>query len=184
MILFVNACIRTNSRSKLIADYLLKKIDKPYKQIDVFDIDYPLMNEKFLDYREELINNKQFDLPLFEIAHDFAQAEEIVIATPYWDLSFPACLKQYFEHINIRGITFEYSEEGYPISLCKANKLYYVTSAGGQFVPEEYGYGYIKTLAENFYGIKDVRLIIAKGLDIKGSDPDQIIKDCIDSIKI
>lgn len=55
--------------------------------------------------------------------------------------------------------TFEYSPEGTPISKCMAEKLYYVTKAGGTFVPEDYGFGYVKALAQGFYGIQDVRLI-------------------------
>ena len=48
-------------------------------------------------------------------------------------------------------------------------------------VPETFGFGYIKALAENFYGISDVELIQASGLDIVGADVsaimDQTIKD-------
>ena len=91
---------------------------------------------------------------------------EIVVAAPYWDLSFPAALKQYFEQINVLGITFKYSAEGTPIPLCKAKELIYVTTAGGAFVPEEFGFGYVKALAQGFYGIPDVRQVREVGLDI------------------
>ena len=100
-----------------------------------------------------------------------------MIAAPYWDLSFPASLKQYIEQINVLGITFEYSDEGTPIGLCKDNRLFYVSTAGGTFVPEEFGFGYIESLARNFYGIKDVRRIIATGLDIVGADVEGILAD-------
>jgi hypothetical protein len=32
-------------------------------------------------------------------------------------------------------------------------------TAGGQYVPEEYGFGYVKALAQIFYGIDEVKLI-------------------------
>ena len=112
-------------------------------------------------------------------ARQFAAADTIVIAAPHWDLSFPAALKQYVEQINVRGITFEYTPEGVPVGLCKARKLYYVTTAGGNFVPQDFGYGYIKALAESFYGIKDVELISATGLDIWGADAEAIVEDRI-----
>jgi FMN-dependent NADH-azoreductase len=43
-------------------------------------------------------------------------------------------------------------------------------------VPEEYGFGYVKALAQNFYGIPDVRLIKAAGLDIIGADTEAILQ--------
>ena len=84
--------------------------------------------------------------------------------------SFPAMLKQYLERINVVGIAFKYTEEGVPIGLCKGKRLFYVTTGGGYFVPDEYGFGYVKALAQNFFGIQDVRKIEAVGLDIRGAD--------------
>ncbi|MBQ9613196.1 MAG: ACP phosphodiesterase, partial [Lachnospiraceae bacterium] len=69
------------------------------------------------------------------------------------------------------------SEEGVPIGLCRADKLFYVTTAGGYYVPEEFGFGYVKALAQNYYGIQDVRKIEAVGLDIVGADVNAIMTD-------
>jgi FMN-dependent NADH-azoreductase len=107
---------------------------------------------------------------MFAFARQFAEADTIVIAAPYWDLSFPAALKQYLEMVNVVGVTFDYSKEGIPVGLCRARRLFYVTTAGGEFVPEAFGFGYVKALAQNFYGIQDVRKIEAVGLDIEGAD--------------
>ena len=97
-------------------------------------------------------------------------------------LSFPATLKQYLELINVVGITFRYSEKGIPIGLCKAGSLFYVTTAGGYYVPEEFGFGYVKALAQNYYGIQDVRQISAAGLDIQGANVEAIMKAAEDSV--
>ena len=91
-------------------------------------------------------------------------------------------LKQYFEIINVIGVTFKYNEQGIPQGLCRADKLYYVTTAGGEYFPEEYGFGYVRALSLNFYGIKDVRLIKATGLDIYGADTEKILADCMKNI--
>ena len=98
-----------------------------------------------------------------------------MIAAPYWDLSFPSALKQYLEQISVVGITFRYSEDGVPIGLCRAKRLIYVTTADGYYVPEEFGYGYVKALAQNYYGIQDVRQITAAGLDIDGANVEEIM---------
>ena len=109
---------------------------------------------------------------------------DIIIAAPYWDLSFPASLKQYFEQINVVGITFVYTHEGMPAGLCKARRLTYITTAGGNFFPEEYGPGYVKSLAQNFYGIPEFKLIKAIGLDIDGADTDRIMNSAKTDIEM
>ena len=57
-----------------------------------------------------------------------------------------------------------------------------MTTAGGFYVPEDYGFGYVKALAENYYGIKDVRKIEAVGLDIYGADVNAIMRDAEDTL--
>ncbi len=177
--LFINACVRADSRTKRIADAYIEKQSTSVTEMRLLEQEFPVVDEAYLKMRDELIFLGEFDNPMFDLARQFAEADHILIAAPFWDLSFPAALKQYMELINVVGITFVYTEEGLPKGLCKAEKLTYVTTAGGEFVPEEYGFGYIKSLAQNFYGIKDVELIKAVGLDIVGADADRIIEETI-----
>ena len=86
-------------------------------------------------------------------------------------------LKTYIENINVNGVTFSYSEKGYPVSLCKAKKLIYITTAGGPIISDDFGFGYIKSLAENFYGINDINYIKAEGLDIWGANIQEILEE-------
>ena len=182
MILFIDACVRENSRTRKVAEALLEKLDGNIEYLSLKKFDFEITDEAYLIKRENLIAQCAFDDDMFVLARQFAAADTIVIAAPYWDLSFPASLKQYIEAINVLGSTFLYAPDGTPKGLCNAKKLYYVTTAGGAFVPDEFGYGYIKTLAESFYGIKDVSLIKATGLDILGADVDKIIDDVIATI--
>ena len=181
MILLINACVRSNSRTRKLADALLSKLDGDVVEVDLGRIDFPVVDEAFLAKRDELEEKCCWDDPMFDLARQFASADQFVVAAPYYDLSFPASLKQYFEQINVLGITFEYTPQGMPITMCKANRLYYVTTAGGAFVPEEFGFGYVKALAQGFYGIEDVRQIRAVGLDIEGADVDAIICEAMKS---
>ena len=176
MVLFINACVRNASRTKRLADCLLAKLNKPYEEICLHEIAFPVVDADFLTRRDRLIMEQDFSNPLFELARQFAEADSIVIAAPFWDLSFPAVLKQYFEQINVLGITFRYTPEGIPEGLCRAKSLTYITTAGGNYMPEEYGFGYVRALARNFYGIPDVRQIKATGLDIIGADVEAILK--------
>ena len=138
MLLFINACVRSNSRTKRLADRVLAKKAQPITEVRLEEIDFPVADEAFLKRRDRLIENRAFDDSLFALARQFAEADEIVIAAPFWDLSFPAALKQYFEQINVPEITFCYTEEGVPQGLCKAEKLTFVTTSGGDFFPEEF----------------------------------------------
>ena len=176
MILFVNSCVRKESRTKRLANYLLSKFDDEIKEINLEKENILPLNNETLDLRTKLVESGNFDNPLFDYAKDFAKADTIVIAAPFWDLSFPSSLKCYIEAINVLGLTFGYSAEGVPYGLCKAKKLYYITTAGGKIFNSEFGFGYIKSLCENFYGIKDVVLIKAEELDIIGADVENIIK--------
>ncbi len=183
-ILFINACVRKESRTRRLAESLLLTLNKPFTEVRLHEMTFPVADESFLDMRDRLISAGDYENTMFEPARNFAQAETIVIAAPYWDLSFPASLKQYLEQINVVGITFRYTEEGIPVGLCKAERLFFVTTAGGYYMPEEFGFGYVKALAQNYYGISDVRLIRAAGLDIDGADVEAILKDAEKEISI
>ena len=87
--------------------------------------------------------------------------------------------KFYFENITVLGITFEYSEKGRPVSKCNAKKLYYITTSGGYIGNNNFGFDYVKALAENFFGINDISFYSAEGLDIFGAD----VKGIIDEAK-
>lgn len=180
--LLINACVRAQSRTKRLADSLLRHLGGTAEELRLEALDFPKVDEAFLAKRDALIAAGRFDDPLFALARQFALAEQIVIAAPYWDLSFPAALRQYFEQINVLGITFEYTPEGTPKALCRAERLFYVTTAGGAFVPTDYGFGYVKALAQSFYGIEDVRLVQAGGLDIAGADAEQLLQEAMRGI--
>jgi len=183
LILYVNACVRADSRTGKLAGCLLSELTGPVEEVPLETITFPLADQGFLDRRDGYIAAGDYSDPMFSLAKQFARADCIVMAAPYWDLSFPASLKQYIEQINVLGITFSYSPEGIPQGLCKARRLYYVTSAGGNYVPLEYGFGYVKALAQNFYGIRDVQLIKATGLDLEGADADGIVEECMEKIR-
>ena len=176
-ILYINACARKNSRTNELAQYALNKLQGDIEEINLdFEKITPLYKEQ-LELRDSLIKDKNYNHFIFKYAKQFADADIILISAPYWDLSFPATLKTYIENINVNGITFSYSEEGYPIGLCKAKKLIYITTSGGPIISDDFGFGYIKSLAENFYGINNINYVKAEGLDIFGANIQKILEE-------
>ncbi len=182
-LLYINACVRKESRTSMLADKLLSKLCRPYEEIKLEDISFPVVNEDYLNMRDHLISEEEFQNPLFDLAHQFSNADDIVIAAPYWDLSFPSMLKQYLEQINVVGITFKYSKDGSPVGLCRAKRLFYVTTSGGFYAPDEFGFGYVKALAQNYYGIQNIKKIVAFGLDIVGADVNAIMTSAEDQLE-
>ena len=178
MILYIDACVRRDSRTRRLAERLLRALDAPCERLELEACAFPKVDEAFLAERDRRIAAGDFAAPMFDYARRFAAADEIVIAAPFWDLSFPAVLKAYLEQINVVGVTFRYTPEGVPVGLCRAKRLCYVTTVGGTYFPEPFGFGYVEALARNFYGIGDIELIKAVGLDIEGAPVEEILCAC------
>lgn len=185
VILFVDACVRESSRTRRLAEQVIQRIRTHADVVTVFKPGVavsPIKDEEFILSRNRASETHDFSSPIYAPAKQFAEADVIIIAAPYWDLSFPAILKAYFEQINVLGLTFEYTEDGMPRGLCKAKKLVYVTTAGGPIISDEYGYGYIRTMAQAFYGIVDISQVKAEGLDMLGADVEKILKRAMDKL--
>ena len=163
-ILFINACVRENSRTLVLAKNIMNDMIGEITEIRLEFENIEPLNCESLKKRESLIQSGKYDDPMFRYARQFASADEIVIAAPYWDLSFPAKLKIYLEQITVSGLTFKY-RNGDPLGLCKAKRLIYVTTSGGPIFAD-FGYNYIKTLAKSFYGINETIAYRAMNLDV------------------
>ena len=130
MILFVDVCVRgEHSRTRELAECYLK--DREFTRLALAEENIKPLDKARLEKRQKLISKGDFSDEIFKYAKQFAQADEIVIAAPYWDFSFPALLKIYIENICVVGVTFEYLSDGTSKGLCKAKKLTYITTAGG-----------------------------------------------------
>ena len=180
-ILFVNACVREQSRTLLLARYLLEKMPGEVTEIKLEEEDMKPLSKDLLAKRDRLLSEKKFDDDLFRYARQFAKVDCIVIAAPYWDFAFPALLKIYLEAVTVSGITFCY-ENDRPKGLCSAKKLYYVTTAGGPVIAD-FGYPYVEALAKNLYGIGETTCIKAENLDIDGADVEGILEKAKEEIK-
>lgn len=175
-ILFLDACVRPCSRTRELAETLLQKLNGDVQKMRLYEASLLPLDLIGMEKRDQAARNNNFSDPTFDAAKQFAAADVIVIAAPYWDLMFPAVLKTYLENITVNGITFCYSDQGRPQSMCKAKALHYVTTAGGFIGQNDFGFSYIKTLAQNFFGINEIYRYTAEGLDIFGADADAIMR--------
>lgn len=180
MILYINACVRTESRTDRLAKALLNKLGA-FEEVRLTDMELMPLNEERLDYRTTQLDKQNYSDRIFELSKQFAKADRIVVSAPYWDGQFPAILKIYLENIYSIGIVSEYDENGCPHGLCKAEKLYYVTTAGGSY-DQRFSFDYIDYLAKNMFGIMETELIYAEYLDIDGNDAEGILSEAINNI--
>lgn len=164
-ILFINACVRENSRTLALARHVMRDAVGETVELNLGKERIEPLDAELLQKRERLLREGKWDDPMFRYAWQFARAEEIVIAAPFWDLAFPAKLKIYLEQITVAGITFQYVD-GRPRGLCRAKKLTYITTSGGPIF-DDFGYAYVKTLAQKFYGIPQTKAIRAMNLDVE-----------------
>ena len=174
MVLFVNGCVRVNSRTLELAKAVLEKVSGDVEEVRLYPNGAEGLNADKLRMRDELLAGKAYDDPMFEKARQFAKADTVVLAAPYWDLAFPTKVRAYLEEITVSGITFRYGENGIPQGLCSAKRLIYVTTSGGPIFMN-FGFEYVKSLAQVFYGISEVSLVKAEGLDIWGADASGIL---------
>ena len=173
-ILFIDACVRKQSRTLRLARCVLKDLEGEVSERRLVTEHLQPLDGESLEKRNQLLAEGIISDEMFRYAREFAGADIIVIAAPYWDMNFPALLKLYLEQITVCGITFQYSEEGVPKGLCRAKKLIYVTTAGGP-VCFNFGFDYVNALSEQFWGIKETLFFKAENLDIEGNDVEQIM---------
>lgn len=188
-ILFVNSCLnQESSRTQRLADAVLDKMleeaaaageQAQVEELSLVDAGIEGLDEETLALRSERSAAKDFTHELFAPARQFREADEVVIAAPYWDLSFPAMLKAYIEQLCVNGLTFSYSEEGIPVGHCLAKRLTYVTTAGGYLGAYNMGFDYVAAVCKLYFGIEESRCISAEGLDIWGNDAEAILASAI-----
>ncbi len=173
-LLFVDACVRgEESRSRALAERFLSAYAAAHPEDGIIRRD--LMRDRLepqypevLARRDALAAEGRLDDEMFADARQFAHADRIVMAAPFWELSFPAILKIYLERVSMRDITFGYEENGL-VGRCCAEKLLLVTTRGGDYsLPKtswmEVGTHELKALCAMF-GIPKFELLCAEGLD-------------------
>ena len=182
MVLLINACARPGSRTLPLAKKAAEKLSSDVQTLDLYAEGLAPLSNTELEKRDSFIADNDYSEDMFRFAKQFKSADCIVIAAPYWDMSFPAALKCYIEAICVNGLTFRYTEQGVPEGLCRAERLVYVTTAGGYIPENNSGYDYIRCLCAELFGIRQTVCVKAEGLDILGADIESILSAAEDEI--
>ena len=163
-LIFIDACMRAGSRTRRIATPIIAELGKRYsvETVDLTRNIYPVADNYTLEDRNQgVVPAEDVDL-----AQRIAAAVRIVIAAPFWEMSFPSALKVFFENMSLLGITFD-SNEKECYGLCKAEKVMYITSRGMNIStgdPLEQATPYIKAISY-LWGWGELTVVATQNMD-------------------
>lgn len=168
----IDACIRgEESRTRRLAEPIIEALGKRY-EITRFDLTkMPLEPLTPATFAERMAGK----VPQWavEAAKTLAEADRIVVAAPFWDMSFPAAVKVFFEHTSLFDITF--TDNGRScVGLCKCEKVMYITTRGMNIPTgdaREQGSSYLQALSR-LWDLGTVLTVAAWNIDY--STPEEI----------
>ena len=181
-LLYIDACIRDEeSRTKRVAEPIVRALEKKY------DVQRFVLNEMELDIvQKDLIRkrlNGVIDPTVMSWAKSVRDADRIVIAAPFWDMSIPAALKNFIELCSILDVTFKTNDKTC-YGNCKAEKLLFITTRGMDITTgdvREQATSYLKALSW-LWGIGPMQAVSAQNMDYASVDEiEEKIKEAIAS---
>jgi len=181
-VLFINGCVRgEHSRTlRLAQTYLAKLREKEKLEPQERNLSEEKLN--FLTYKDFDRKTGEVGYSNISLAQEFAAADEIIVAAPFWEFLFPAVVSTYLEMISIAGITFKYTATG-SVGLCRAQSLTYIYSVGAYLTEEDKLCEKYMQKLTTLYGIPEFHVIAAEGLDIDPTQAETIVKEVCQKIK-
>ncbi len=164
-LLYIDACIRDEqSRTKRIATPIIEALKQKYEvqTLVINDLDLSIVKKELVTKR----TNGDIDPQVMSWAESVRDADRIVVAAPFWDMSIPAALKNFLELCSIFDVTFK-SDDKTCYGNCKAEKMLYITTRGmdintGDVL--EQGSSYLKALSW-LWGIGPLEVVSAQNMD-------------------
>lgn len=178
--LVIDCCLRgeDSATRRYYQAYLEAAAPERVEMVELARLGLRPLDWETLALRDRLSAEGRFDHVLFHLARQFRDAEEILIAAPFWDLSFPSLLKVYLEQVSVAGLTFGYTQEGQCVGHCRARRLLYFSTCGGYVGEEHLGFAYVKALGA-MLGIPECVPYILEGLDIDPAQRETVLAEGI-----
>ena len=178
--LVIDCCLRgeDSATRRYYQAYLEAAAPERVEMVELARLGLRPLDWETLALRDRLGAEGRFDHVLFHLARQFRDAEEILIAAPFWDLSFPSLLKVYLEQVSVAGLTFGYTQEGQCVGHCRARRLLYFSTCGGYVGEEHLGFAYVKALGA-MLGIPECVPYILEGLDIDPAQRETVLAEGI-----
>ena len=164
-LLYIDACIRDKeSRTKRIAEPIIAELSNKYNvtKLVLNDLDLDIVQKDLLDKRMK----GEISPVVMNWAKQVRDADRIVIAAPFWDMSIPAALKVFIELCSIFNVTFK-SNDKTCYGNCNAEKMLYITTRGMDIATGdelEQATSYLKALSW-LWGIGPLQVVAAQNMD-------------------
>ena len=167
----INACVReADSRTLRIAESVVTELSRRY---GIIRFDLPSM-EGIVPLTPALYAERtRADIPAWALAaaRAIAETDRLLIAAPFWDMSFPAILKCFFEQTSLFDVTF--TDNGKTCTgLCKSPKVLYITTRGMDIPtgdPREQATPYLKALG-SLWNLGEITTLSAQNMDYLSSE--------------
>ena len=169
-LLYIDACIRDElSRTKKIAAPVVEALKERYdvQTIVINDLNLSVVQKDLILKRTGGI----IDPIVMSWAETVRDADRIVIAGPFWDMSIPAALKNFLELCSILDVTFK-TDDKICYGNCKSEKLLYITTRGMDISTGdvlEQGSSYLNALSW-LWGMGTLQTISAQNMDYVSED--------------
>jgi len=172
------------SRTIRISHAFVEAYKESHPNDTVIDLDLYKEDIGFLTEESVLLHNVQpgegRDHPQLKYAYQFLEADKVVIAAPFWNLSFPAIIKAYMDYVTVSGITFAYTPQG-PVGQCQGKKAVHIVTRGGGYSEEplaslELGDRYLRTLF-TFLGFSEFTTIAIDNMDRTSTDVEAVLDE-------
>ena len=116
---------------------------------------------------DERTPEQQAEMALSDLlTEEFLAADVILLGMPMYNFGIPSAFKAYIDHIARLGLTFRYTAEG-PVGLAGDKEVIITLARGGLYwdTPNDTQTPYLKAIF-GFMGLRDIRFIVAEGLNI------------------
>lgn len=168
-VLFINGCNTAQSFTHQIASTFIDEYQRRHPNDEVvtrnlYEEDLEFLSVKEIKKRQAINYKEDKDNETFKYAKEFLEADKVLIAAPFWNLSIPAILHTYLEHIAIDGVTYKATLKG-SVGLCLGKKVVYIVARGIYSSQVEYGESYLRAFFGSL-GIKDFRTIALEGTKV------------------
>ena len=176
-LMVIDSCMREGSRTRRILRAAMEVLSGRYdvETVDVNALALPPVTPETLAERSSGVVPEE----TVAVARRIASADRLVIAAPFWDMSFPAALKAFFENMSLFGVTF--TDNGRTCEgLCRCRRVMYITTRGMDIETgsaRDQGSSYIGALS-SLWGLGEVITVAAWNLDyLRGDELEKKLGD-------